>query len=127
MAGIIGIGSGDAGKQVLIRFTGQQIAVVERVLAEIGEQGIARAIDGDREFPRHDFVRRALGRLGHGGVQGVRAGGRRLGGRHNGIERQQIAAAVVRAVAAHVPKLAHHFTPENIPPGHALSEPDSIG
>ena len=42
---IVGIGCGDAGKQVLITLTRQQVAVVQRVLAEIGQQGIAIMID----------------------------------------------------------------------------------
>jgi len=44
---IIGIGIGHAREQVLIILTGQQIAIGQRVLAEIGQPGIARCIGDD--------------------------------------------------------------------------------
>ena len=45
---IIGVGRRDAHEEILIGFARQQIAVVERFLAEIGQQRIARMIDLDR-------------------------------------------------------------------------------
>ena len=44
--------AGDAGEHVLIGFAGEEIAVLERFLAEVGEQRIAAAIDGDIESAR---------------------------------------------------------------------------
>ncbi len=41
---IIGIGIGDAGKQILIAFARQEIAIFQRFLAEFGQIGIARVI-----------------------------------------------------------------------------------
>ena len=38
---IIGISRRDAGEQVLIAFIGQKITVLQRVLAEFGQQGVA--------------------------------------------------------------------------------------
>ncbi len=46
--GIVGIGRGDADEEILKLLAGQQIAVVQRLLAEIGEQRVARMIDLDR-------------------------------------------------------------------------------
>ena len=44
MLGVVGVGRGDAGEQVLVAFAGQQIAVAQRVLAEIGQQRVALVI-----------------------------------------------------------------------------------
>src|SRR3546814_19927153 len=49
VVGIVGIGGGDAREQILIGFAGQQIAVLERFLAEIGEQRVAARVDLDIE------------------------------------------------------------------------------
>jgi hypothetical protein len=38
MVRIVGIGVGDAREEVLIGFAGQQVAVLQRFLAEVGEQ-----------------------------------------------------------------------------------------
>ena len=56
MAGIVGIGRRDAHEQILEGFAGQQIAVLERVLAEIGEQRVARMVDLDRVKLRAHFL-----------------------------------------------------------------------
>jgi hypothetical protein len=42
---IVAVKTGDAGKQVLVAFAGQEVAVVQRGAAEIGEQRIPRTID----------------------------------------------------------------------------------
>ena len=57
---IVGIGVGNAGEQILIGFAGQQIAVVERFLAEIGQQIIATLIQRDLEAALFDAVAVAL-------------------------------------------------------------------
>ena len=85
MGGIVGIGRGDADEQVLIGFAGQQIAVLQRVLAEIGEQRIAAVIDLDRielrDFASFDSERRVLGAFAF--VAGAsHGGGRHVGGTH---------------------------------------------
>ena len=49
MRGVFGISRGNARKQILVRFAGQQIAIVERVAAEFGQQRVARRI-GDHVF-----------------------------------------------------------------------------
>jgi hypothetical protein len=46
---IVGIGVGHAGEEVLVLFAGEQIAIIERVAAEIGEQRVAGVIGDDRE------------------------------------------------------------------------------
>ena len=38
---------GDAGEHVLVDFARQQVAVVERGLAEVGQQGVAGAVDAN--------------------------------------------------------------------------------
>jgi hypothetical protein len=43
MVGIVGIGVGDAREHVLVGLARQQVAVVERRLAEIGQQRVARS------------------------------------------------------------------------------------
>ena len=44
MVGVVGIGRGDAGEHVLVRLARQQVAVLKRGLAEIGQQRIAGAV-----------------------------------------------------------------------------------
>ena len=53
---IVGIGIGDAGEEILIGLARQQIAVVQRILAEQREQRIARGIGDDDKAPRHDLL-----------------------------------------------------------------------
>ncbi|MEN9926866.1 MAG: hypothetical protein RL268_2992 [Pseudomonadota bacterium] len=67
---IVGISSGDAGEQVLIAFTGQEVAVVERFLAEVGQQGIAGVIDFDGKAAFVDRLA-VVGGLGRGCRQGA--------------------------------------------------------
>ena len=43
--GIVGIGRGDPGKHVLIALTLEQITILQRGLAEVGQQGVPRAVD----------------------------------------------------------------------------------
>ena len=50
MVGIVGIGRGDAGEEILIGFAGGQIAVLQGFLAADGQQRIARRI-GDHLEP----------------------------------------------------------------------------
>jgi hypothetical protein len=38
VGGIVGVGRGDADEEVLIGLAGQQVAVLQRLLAEVGEQ-----------------------------------------------------------------------------------------
>ena len=64
VGGIVGIGRGDADEQVLIGFAGEQIAVLQRVLAEIGEQRIAAMIDLDRIELLRRLLRFGKARLG---------------------------------------------------------------
>ena len=77
---IVGIGIGHAREQVLILLARQQIAVVERVLAKVGQARIAAVIGDDGEAAVIDLLavafRGFLGRFDH------RAGQRlgRLGG-----------------------------------------------
>ncbi len=47
MRRVVGIMAGHAGKEVLVAFAGQQVAVVERRLAEIGQQAVALAVHLD--------------------------------------------------------------------------------
>ena len=54
VVGVVGIGRGDAREQVLVAFAGKQIAVVERVLAEFGQQCVARRVGLDLESRRMD-------------------------------------------------------------------------
>ena len=61
---VVGIGRGDSGKQILVRFAGQQIAVLERVLAEIGQQRVARRIGDDVERAGVDRLAVALDLIG---------------------------------------------------------------
>src|SRR3546814_10582794 len=49
---IVGIGVGDAREEVLIGFAGQEIAVLQRFLAEIGKQRVAARVGDDREPAR---------------------------------------------------------------------------
>ena len=77
---IVGIGIGHAGEQVLIGLARQQIAVVQRVLAKIGQQRVARGIGGNDKAARMHGLgigRRGLGRCHRGhqrlGNQGIHA------------------------------------------------------
>src|SRR3546814_2281535 len=54
MIGVVGIGGGDAGEEILIGFAGEEIAVLQRLLAEIGEQRVAARVGLDRESARVD-------------------------------------------------------------------------
>ena len=63
---IVGIGRGDADEEVLIAFAGQQIAVVQRFLAEIGEQRIAAMVDIDRIGAGAHGLAAGAGRLRRG-------------------------------------------------------------
>ena len=58
---VVGIGRGDAGEQILIVFAGQQVAIAQRVLAEFGQQGIARLVGDDIEGAGIDGLAVALG------------------------------------------------------------------
>ena len=48
MLGVVGIGRGDAREEILVAFAGQQIAVVQRVLAELGQERVALGVGLDR-------------------------------------------------------------------------------
>ncbi len=48
MLGVVGEGQRNAGEHVLIGLTGQQIAILERLLAEFGQKGITRRIHHNR-------------------------------------------------------------------------------
>ena len=79
---IVSIGIRHAGEEILIGLSRQQIAVVQRVLAEIGEQGVARRISDDVEAAGMHSLGIGNG-LGIGNVPGI--GNGRLGGfRDNG-------------------------------------------
>jgi hypothetical protein len=54
VGGIVGIGRGDAGEQVLVVLAGKQVAIVQRVLAEIGQQRVARRVGLDGEAAARD-------------------------------------------------------------------------
>ena len=76
MFGIIGVSGGDAGEQVLVALARQQIAVVERFLAEIGQQRIAigRGDDG-KAAGVHGFGIFWYGRRRHHGGRNQLGGG----------------------------------------------------
>ena len=77
MRRIVGIGAGDAHEQVLEAFARQEIAVLQRLLAEIGQERVAPVINLDRI----GLAQRALGRLCGGVTRGRRldrVGGHRL-------------------------------------------------
>jgi hypothetical protein len=46
---IVGIGRGDPGEQVLVALTRKQVAVLQRLLAEFGQERVARRVGDDRE------------------------------------------------------------------------------
>ena len=54
MRAVIGIGRGNAREQVLKILAGQQIAVLQRLLAEIREQSVPAAVYLDRMALRRD-------------------------------------------------------------------------
>ena len=58
---VIGIGIGNPGKQILIGFTGEQIAVPQRFLAKIGKQIVAAFILRDLEAALFHTAAVALG------------------------------------------------------------------
>ena len=45
MVGVVGVGGGDPGEHVLVAFARQQVAVLQSGLAELGQQGVAGAVD----------------------------------------------------------------------------------
>ena len=45
--GVVGIGRGDAGEHVLIALAGEEVAVLQRGLAEVGQEGVAGAVHLD--------------------------------------------------------------------------------
>ena len=47
VVGVVGVGGGHAGEHVLVRLAGQEVAILQRPLAEFGDQGVARAVDLD--------------------------------------------------------------------------------
>ena len=48
VSGIVRVGGRDAREEILVAFARKQIAVLQRLLAEIGEQVVAAVIDLDR-------------------------------------------------------------------------------
>src|SRR3546814_14169928 len=56
MIGVVGIGGGDAGEEILIGFAGEEIAVRQRLLAELGEQRVAARVGLGRESAAGDCV-----------------------------------------------------------------------
>ncbi len=70
MALIVGIGRSDAGEQVLIALTGEQITIVERFLAEIGQQHVAGVVGLDLEAAIVDRFR--IVRCGRRGLDRAR-------------------------------------------------------
>jgi hypothetical protein len=75
---VVGIGGRDAGKQVLVAFAGQEIAVVQRLLAEIGEQRIAAGVGLDGEAAIVDGLGFTLRRSGGGNGAGHGPCGHRI-------------------------------------------------
>ena len=75
MLGVVGIGRGDAGEEILVGFAGQQIAVAQRVLAEFGQQRVAAVVGGDMERAGIDRLAGALG----AGVRDIVAADRAAG------------------------------------------------
>ncbi len=61
MLGIVGIGRGDAGEEILVGFAGQEIAVAQGFLAELGQLFVAAVIDLDVESALRDLLAVALG------------------------------------------------------------------
>ncbi len=94
---VVGIGRGDADEQILIGFTRQQIAVVQRVLAEIGEERVAAVVHLDRIGQRT----RAL--LGGGRILLRRCGAR--GVQKSGVGHARLAARKIHCsvVPVHIP------------------------
>jgi hypothetical protein len=58
--GIVGIGRGDAGEEILVGFAGQKVAVLQRLLAEVRQKRIARRIGLHRKAPQRDGLAVAL-------------------------------------------------------------------
>jgi hypothetical protein len=61
---VIGVSGGHAGKEVLVALAGQQVAVAQRLLAELGQELVARRVGLDVELGRVD----ALGGARNGGA-----------------------------------------------------------
>ena len=60
MVGVVGIGGGDAGEHVLVALAGQQVAILEGLLAEGGQQIVTRPVQLQG---RHHRQQRAIGRV----------------------------------------------------------------
>ncbi len=89
MSGVVAVEAGDAGEQVLAALAGQQVAVVERGAAEVGQQGVAGAVDADRM---------AAGELHH--VIQAEAVAERVTAARGGLRQHALAARLVRAPLA---------------------------
>jgi hypothetical protein len=63
--GVVGVSRGDAGEEVLIGFARQQVAVAQRLLAEFGQQVVARRVGRHRKRGRCDALARRRGRGRH--------------------------------------------------------------
>ena len=61
MGRVVGVSGGDAREQVLVAFAREQVAVTQRVLAELGEKGIATGVGLDVETRRVDRLRSGCG------------------------------------------------------------------
>ena len=63
VGGVVAVMRGHTREQVLVALARQQVAVVERGAPEIGEQGVARAVDAHLAAPGHLHFRFKEGRL----------------------------------------------------------------
>jgi hypothetical protein len=54
MGGIVGVGGRDAGEQILVGLAREKVAVLQSLLAELGEERVARLIRGYFERARVD-------------------------------------------------------------------------
>jgi len=61
---IVGIGRRDAGEEILIGFAGKQVTILERFLAEVGEQRVAAPVGHNLESARVDLRLAAVVELG---------------------------------------------------------------
>ncbi len=82
VVGVVGVGGGHAGEHVLVGLAGQQIASLERRLAEVGQQRIARAVDLDLAHQVQSGALRRPRRLEFG-LASLRCGRHRLAVRSN--------------------------------------------
>src|SRR3546814_12244168 len=78
VGGVVGIMAGDAGEQVLVGLAGQQVTVVQRGLAEIGEEAVAAAVDVDAAAAFSLQRDRKSVVEGESALVGVALGGRRI-------------------------------------------------